>query len=205
MQGKQIPVAVCFVVAMVILIENFFPGPLKTLSTQLVSWSLVLAAVAIILGVVNLIRINARKVARKSKGWGDSVLIFVGFALFTAVGLYGGGASYPLYTKLFNHIMSVFNQAFWGVVLFFIVSAAFRGFVARNWQAAIILISAIIVALGQVPIGDVMIPGISKVFVWLRDVPNLAGQRGIILGAAVGAITQQLRVIIGLERGHFGG
>ena len=190
---------------MMILIENFFPGPLKEITSEITNWSLILAAVAIILGVVNLITINSRKIQRKSTGWRDSILIFVGLVLFATIGIFGGGASGPLYNKLFTHVMATFNQAFWGVVLFFIVSAAFRGFVARNWQAAIILGSALIIMLGQVPIGDRLIPGISSLAVWLRDVPNLAGQRGIILGAAVGAITQQLRVIIGLERGHFGG
>lgn len=206
MQGKQIPVLVVFCVSTLMIVDYFFPGsPLKPAASEVLNWSLILAAVAMALGAVNLVRISAKKVQRRSGDWYNAVLMFVGLILFTAVGLYGGGPKFPLYERLFTTIAATFSQAFWGVVLFFIVSAAYRGFVVRNWQATIILVSALVFMLGQVPIGDVLIPGASKAGVWLRDVPNLAGQRGIIIGAAVGAITQQLRVMLGLERSQFGG
>ncbi len=206
MQSKQIPVAIVFVISLVLVVDYYFPGSaLKQPAAELLNWSLILAAVAMTLGVVNLVRINAKKIARRQKDWYNSVLLFFGLILFTGAGLYYGSSTHPVYQKMFTVMPSTFSQAFWGVVLFFIVSAAYRGFVVRNWQATIILVSCCIVMLGQVPIGDVMIPGMSKAMIWLRDVPNLAGQRGIIIGAAVGAITQQLRVMIGLERSQFGG
>ncbi|MDP2873163.1 MAG: hypothetical protein Q8P31_11590 [Bacillota bacterium] len=206
MQSKQVPVIVVFCIATLMLLDYFFPGsPLKPAAAEVLRWSLILSAVAMTLGAVNLVRINAKKILRRQHDWYNSVLMFVGLALFTAVGVYGGGPNYPLYARMFQTILASFSQAFWGVVLFFIVSAAYRGFVVRNWQATIILVSAIVIMLGQVPVGDVLIPGVGKVAVWLRDVPNLAGQRGIIIGAAVGAITQQLRVMLGLERAQFGG
>jgi hypothetical protein len=37
------------------------------------------------------------------------------------------------------------------------------------------------------------------------DVPNLAGKRAILMGAALGAISTGLRVILDLERAHLGG
>jgi hypothetical protein len=206
MTGKSIPVAVVFIVAMFMLVNHFIPGTfIAPYSTHVLNWSLVLAAVAMTLGTVNLLNWNVRNIRRKSSRWYNSVLTLTGLALFAVVGITGGGPSAAFYSKMFNFIMVAFNQAFWGVVLFFIVSAAFRGFVIRNWQATIILLSSLIIMFGQVPIGDALIPGASRLAIWLRDVPNLAGQRGIIIGAAVGAITQQLRVMIGLERGHFGG
>ena len=39
---------------------------------------------------------------------------------------------------------------------------------------------------------------------WLIDIPNNAGRRAIMMGAAIGAIATGLRVIIGLERSHLG-
>jgi len=40
---------------------------------------------------------------------------------------------------------------------------------------------------------------------WIMDVPNTAGSRGILLGATLGGIAVLLRVILGIERGHFVG
>lgn len=206
MFSKNLPVAIVFLTAMVILGNHFVPGTfLAGLTSHFLNWTLVLAAVAMVLGTANLVSWNWKEIRRKTARRYNALLTIAGLILFTAIGLGGGGPAGPLYSKMFTHILVAFNASFWSVVLFFIVSAAFRAFVIRNWQASLILASSLIVMLGQVPVGDALVPGISDVAVWLRDVPNLAGQRGIMIGAAIGAISQQLRVIVGLERGHFGG
>jgi len=43
------------------------------------------------------------------------------------------------------------------------------------------------------------------VFFWINGVPNLAGQRGIMICSAIGAISVSLRVLLGLERTYLGG
>ena len=205
MASKQLPLAIVFVVAMIILFDNFLPGAtLKPVAAELLTWAVLLTAFALILGAVNMIRINVTKIQRKGKTWYYSVSLLVGIVVFLPIGIVGG-SNHPLYKNLFTNVLGPFSQAFWGVVLFFICSAAFRGFVAKRWQAGVILVAGLITMLSQVPIGDVLIPGIGKVGSWVSNVPNNAGQRGIIIGAAMGAIVQQVRVILGLERGHFGG
>jgi len=39
---------------------------------------------------------------------------------------------------------------------------------------------------------------------WIMNVPNMAGFRGILIGAAVGAISLGIRVMTGRERGYLG-
>jgi hypothetical protein len=67
------------------------------------------------------------------------------------------------------------------LLAFFVASAAFRAFRARNAEAALLLVSAIIILIGRAPMG-----------------------RAIMLGAAIGALATGLRVILGLERSHLG-
>lgn len=206
MASRSIPVAIVFVVAMIILVDNFFPGPVtKPITSELLTWAVLLGAFALVLGAVNLVRINLRKLQGKGSERLHAASLLAGALLFSVAGIAGGGPNSPLYKNLFQYIISPFGQAFWGVVLFFLVSASYRGFVAKRWQAAVILVSGLIYMLGQVPIGEILVPGITKVARWLQDIPNNAGQRGIIIGAAVGAIVLQIRVILGIERGHFGG
>jgi hypothetical protein len=114
------------------------------------------------------------------------------------------GPSGRVYTWLYDHIFAPCNSTMFALLAFFIASAAFRAFRARNVEAALLLGAAILIMVGRVPIGR----AVSDVFPWLADwiidVPNNAGRRAIMMGAALGAIATSLRVILGLERSHLG-
>ena len=91
-------------------------------------------------------------------------------------------------------------------------SAAFRTFRARNVAGALLLIAAIVVMVGRVPISEDMsqlafgdrsvIPRAADI---IMEYPNLAAKRGILLGIGLGAISQALRILFGIERSYLGG
>jgi hypothetical protein len=39
---------------------------------------------------------------------------------------------------------------------------------------------------------------------WIMSIPNSAAQRGIIIGAALGAASMSIRIILGIERTYLG-
>jgi hypothetical protein len=88
---------------------------------------------------------------------------------------------------------------------FYVASAAYRAFRARNLEATILLIAAIVVMMGRIPFGDMLTGGnMTPVSEWLMDKPNAAAQRGIIIGAALGAASMSIRVILGIETTYLG-
>jgi hypothetical protein len=65
--------------------------------------------------------------------------------------------------------------------------------------------------LGRTPLGEYIFrwaPGgerwLPAVTDWFMAVPNTAAQRGVIIGAALGAASLSLRVILGIERSYLG-
>jgi hypothetical protein len=109
-----------------------------------------------------------------------------------------------VFVWIYDHIFDPANSTLVALLAFFVASAAFRAFRARNAEAALLLIAAILVMLGRMPLGrsiDDVFPDLAQ---WLIDIPNNAGRRAIMMGAAIGAIATGLRVIIGLERSHLG-
>ena len=117
------------------------------------------------------------------------------------------GAGSPegrVFTWFYDYIFYPCNATMFALLAFFIASAAFRAFRARNVESALLLGSAILVMIGLVPVGRLISPFFPELADWIVDFPNNAGRRAIMMGAALGAIVTGLRVILGLERSHLG-
>jgi hypothetical protein len=114
------------------------------------------------------------------------------------------GPSGRVYVWIYDHIFAPCNATMFALLAFFVASAAFRAFRARNAEAALLLGSAIIILVARAPIGRSISPMLPELSDWILDIPNNAGRRAIMMGAAIGAIATGLRVILGLERSHLG-
>lgn len=115
------------------------------------------------------------------------------------------GADGRVRTWIFDHILAPSNQTMFALLAFFVASAAFRAFRARNIEAGLLLGAAIIVLLARAPIGSAIAGWLPDLAQWILDVPSNGSRRAIMMGAAVAAIATGLRVILGLERSHLGG
>jgi hypothetical protein len=109
-----------------------------------------------------------------------------------------------VFVWIYDHIFSPCNATMFALLAFFVASAAFRAFRARNVEAALLLVSAIIILVGRAPVGRAIHPWLPELADWMLDIPNNSGRRAIMMGAAIGAIATGLRVILGLERSHLG-
>jgi hypothetical protein len=114
------------------------------------------------------------------------------------------GETGRVYTWLYDHVFSPCNKTMFALLAFFIASAAFRAFRARNVEAGLLLGAAILVMIGLVPIGRAVSDFFPAVAEWIVEFPNNAGRRAIMMGAALGGIATGLRIVLGLERSHLG-
>ena len=85
--------------------------------------------------------------------------------------------------------------------------------VPKNVEATILLTAAFVILLGRTFIGNMMtswlpeslsflqIPEMAN---WIMTVPNMAGQRAIMIGIALGIISTSLKLILGIERSYLG-
>ncbi|HFD04892.1 MAG TPA: hypothetical protein ENJ25_01970 [Firmicutes bacterium] len=85
---------------------------------------------------------------------------------------------------------------------FFIASAAYRAFRARNMDATLLLITAVLVMLGRVPVGYQMWHSFPAVAEWIMAVPQMAAKRGILIGVSLGSLAVSLRIMLGIERSY---
>ena len=210
---RTLPLLIAFVLGSTAIALYYIPhSSAQNLERELALWDRIVAAFAFFLGLHSLLHLHWGRVRRQQAGWGYSLLVYIGFALMLLFALYNNGvgpfrpqAETGPFVWMFHHVQVPASATMFSILAFFIASAAYRTFRARTPEAAILLVSAVVVMLGRVPIGAFISDQIPQLSQWLMAVPNLAAKRGILLGVSLGAIATSLRIIFGIERAYLGG
>jgi len=211
MVKDKVPVYITIVVGVFMILKFFVQLDfIKVVADELEQWCLVVFALAIILGVANILRLNLRIVLRREKDWPYKLVVVVSMGVMILVGIadlaiHGDISTGSGFQYLFQYILTPLSAAMFALLAFYIASAAFRAFRARNIRAILLLVSGALVMIGRVPIGASLSPIFPRLSDWIMTVPNAAGQRGLIIGAAMGMIATGLRVIFGIERPYLRG
>jgi hypothetical protein len=200
-----IPLMITFVTGMIMILQFFVPAT-QTLGETIQEWFMIIASAAIFLGAINLLQVHMHKIRFKARNWKYSPVTIIGFTIMIISGLFFGGIEQGGYFDyMFQQMVVPMGATMFSLLAFFVASAAFRAFRASNWRATLLLASAFIVMLGRVPIGAMIWHKIPLISEWIMQVPNLAGQRAVMIGAAMGGVATSLRMIFGIERSYLGG
>ena len=205
MKSQGIMIALTFVFALIIIIDGFFSiGFMSKASTEIQNWGTIIASISLGLAAVNLIRVHMRRIMLRRGEWLNSIALLLVMIVQMAIGFINTSSG-ELYKFGFDHIMTPLGSTMYALLAFWIASAAYRAFTARSIDSAILLVAATIVMLGNAPIGETIWGGFASIKTWIMDVPNMAAQRGIMIGGGIGAIALGIRILMGIERGHLGG
>ncbi|HSM55355.1 MAG TPA: hypothetical protein VK879_04300 [Candidatus Sulfomarinibacteraceae bacterium] len=172
---------------------------LPSLADLLLSWAGFLAAVALVLGVLNLLAIHLRR-AVDGNGY-SLILVLAMLAVFAlaitdALALTENGLNFA-----FNQIQAPLEAALASLVAFFLLFAGARMLQHRRSVWSILfLFSVIFFLLTQGPLPEALAAILSPIRTLADSVLVTAGMRGILLGVALGIITLSLRLLSGLER-----
>lgn len=200
----EVPVAIAFISGFIILIAHFFNiAPAKTAASVLQDWGIIISAFAILVSAVNLMMVHIRKLAGKRENAWSKVnsLVIIGLFLATSIaGVISSGL--PVFNWLYDRIMLPLGVTFVSMNMFYLVTAAYRAFRAQSVEASLLLGAGIIVLLGNAPVVQAYVSWFSKAATWVMGAPNMAAQRGLMIGAAIGAIQTGLRLIAGLDRSY---
>ena len=186
------------------------------LESEILSWVTIVGGFTLLLGVVSIVRVNYTAVKRRKEGWGYKIATLISIFIMAIPAiipssispLFGTGYG-SIYDWLFNNIDAPMMSTMFAMLAFYIASAAFRAFRARNAEATLLLATAVLVMLWRIPMGEIVLSGLhenipSLINTYIMNGANMAVQRGIIIGAALGAASMSLRIILGIERMYMG-
>ena len=221
---REIPLAITSIVGIAFALAYFIPHrPFNDFERLFGDWFGIISAFAIWLGALNLIKISLIKFYRRRPDAIYAVLIVVAFLIIVGFGFYEGYKginAHPRFSYrdpgttfnwLYRYVYSALSSTMYALLAFFVASASYRAFRARNLEATLLLLSAFLVMLGRVPIGDMLTTWLPDGYRmadwanWIMQMPNTAGQRAIMIGIALGMVSTSLRIILGLERAYLGG
>lgn len=184
-------------------------GQLSALAGLLVDWAAVITAVGLLLGLVSVAGTHARRVQARSADWGYSLLLIVGMLAVVVTGIFfplPGRAGFVLPESLaevpirtvFRVVYEPLASSLLALLAFFALSAALRALGRGSPEAIVIVIVAALVLVAQIP-PVTALPAVGVAVQWLNDYVALAGARGLLIGAAIGALVAGVRVLLGFD------
>ncbi len=226
---RTVPLIIAAVAGYVMVIAFFVP-PMIELREMAEEWFNILAAVAMILGGASILGMHLRKVSDRRRGWGFSAVTLIGFFVTLYVGMFKIGVppmddypdrswsgdyltqGAPLWWT-FQYIIVPITATMFALLAFYVASAAFRAFRAKNLEASLLLGTAFIILLGRSYAGTMLtgwyadelpgltLPGLTDT---IMGVFNTAGQRAIMIGIALGIAATSLKILLGIDRSYLG-
>lgn len=189
--------------------ENFLTFAVPTVGNVIN----VLAAFTLGLGVFSLVRIHTGKVVKQREGWPNSAVLLISIVVMAVAGIQFENTLF--FRSLFRDVLNSFDAAMFATLAFFIISAAYRAFRIKSAEATLLMVAALVVMLGQIPIGQYLthwIPEngsfasifrLDSISNWLLLTVNAPATRAIGFGLGIGGLAIALRLWLSLERGAF--
>lgn len=188
---------------LIVLLGYFYPvEPLLGLRLQLTNWALIIAGMAVLVGIVNLVSVQMEKIRTRQKGTAyGGVLV-----LSLIVTFFFGSAFGPddvFIRAAVDAVIIPVEASLMAILAVTLVYASIRLFRRRVDIMSIVFLAVAVLSLIVViptPLGSA--PGdIIRQFVALV---SSGGARGLLIGIALGTLLTGLRVIFGADRPYGG-
>jgi hypothetical protein len=176
-----------------------------------------LSALLFGLGLFSLIRMHFNNVVRQRSGWVNSLALLVStlsmmvFGFWSRANLHHPQWVDQVYHHLFDGVYQNMDAAMFSLIAFFILSASYRAFRIRSFEASILMTSALIVLLG-LSFGGLITDKVPDYGLWsnfrietwsswILNIISSPGLRAIDFGVGLGGLAMGLRIWLGIEKG----
>ncbi len=186
---KEVPLAITFISGLLLVLALFIPHkPFGNLEEIFNDWFIIVSGFTLLLGIDSLLGYNFHKIKRKDKDAPFALILILSFFITLAWGIieilrtpehnpFSPSSTFSLY--FYNYIFIPLQSTMFAILSFFIASAAYRAFRAKEINSALLLVSAVLVMLGRVPLGQDAAPYVISVIFLIFAVYFYAESTGI--------------------------
>jgi hypothetical protein len=212
---REVPLVILFVSGVFMAFQYFIPHHVSAVIYQYANnWTIIVGIFTMVVGVGSLVDLHYDRIVHRKEQWQYSIVTMISLVVVALIGLSSPNAiqnPHGLFMMIYFFILSPVIATMFALLAFFIASAAYRAFRARTVLASLLLISAVIVMLGRIPVGDMLTKWLpeglrfSDIARYILDYPNTAAKRAIYIGVGLGVAATSLKMILGVERTWLGG
>ncbi len=212
---REVPLAIVFVCGAFMAFQYFVPHYVSaTIYQYALNWTIIIGIFTLVVGIGSLVNLHYDRVSKQKENWPYSIVTLTALLFMALLGLFSPDALQNpkgLFMKMYFYVLSPVQATMFALLAFFIASAAYRAFRAKTLLATLLLLSATVVMLGRIPIGDMLTGWLpeglrfSDIAKYILDFPNTAAKRAIYIGVGLGIAATALKIILGIERTWLGG
>jgi hypothetical protein len=168
----------------------------------------VVGAIAVIVGVLNLMGVHMRKIRPFSGASLYSLITILTLLIILALHILEragvlkvnlpSASDTPLVSlRLMDALQVTVESALAGLLFFFLVFAAYRMLRRVTIWGILFIVTLVIVLIGQYQPAGTFFAALNE---WIIHVPVNAGTRGLLIGIAIGTVAVGARVLLGQDR-----
>jgi len=196
----------------IIVLAGYFIPSITNIRFALLRTGLVLAAVALLVGIINLIKVHLKKLGPDNENSGYSLILVIALLLTLVVGVVDmvqsymfGRPNFQMTNWVFTYIQLPIETSLLAVITISLTYAAASILRKRMDLFSITFFFVILlVLLGSFSIPPATLPFLHVIRDWIVRVPALGGARGLLIGIALGTITTGIRILMGTDRPYGG-
>jgi len=189
---------------LIVLLGYFYPiEPLLQLRFLFTYWAMIFAAMAVLIGIYNLVAVHMEKIRTRQKNAAYGGVLVLSLIITFGYGLVFGPDD-VLMRGAMDAIIVPVEASLMAILAVTLIYASIRLFRRRvDVMSVLFLIAAIFFLIAMMPTPFGPIPG-DQALLQFIGMFSRGGARGLLLGIALGTLLTGLRVIFGVDRPYGG-
>ena len=192
---------------LIVLLGYFFPDQLSGLRSLLIDWAVIIAGMAVLVGIANLVFVQMEKVRSRNKN-----SLYSGVLVISLIVTFGLGLVFTPNHSYMQAIVSAIiipvEASLLAILAVTLVYASIRLLRRRiDLMSVIFLASTVLFLLAIVPTPFALNSYVQIVQNFILNLAGMfsrGGTRGLLIGVALGTLLTGLRVLFGIDRPYGG-
>ena len=200
---RVVTAAFAIAAGLIVLLGYFFPGQLGSLRILLLDWAVIIAGMAVLVGIYNLAAVQMEKFRARQKGGAYGILLVLSLLITFGLGLVLGPES-PYMRLTMDAIIVPVEASLMAILVVTLIYASIRLLRRRlDVMSVVFLATAVIFLALTMPTPFGPVPG-DRALLDFLGMFSSGGGGGLLIGIALGTLLTGLRVLFGVDRPYGG-